>query len=243
MMPVLPTLGTGILINSGQALAVGGLFSLLVSYGFILALAYCMGTAVAEVAEHMPVNGGTVVNHSYLRWYSLAMLVPFETTNSIANLGLLVPHPQLAIRVSLMLYAIVGLDMLPERMLKLQALWTILNLVTTVGLLGVSVFLGVHQAPGTAAIFIFSVTSGLSILFLSSCMLCNWDRAPTVFRRRSRSGVPSIVNGLTVGSFPLALGDLMILGFAGMVSFSLLCIGHWLNPRLHGPSSPGSGPG
>ena len=91
-MAFLPTLGTGLFIGSGQALAAGGPLSLLLSYGFISVLVYCMGTAVAEVAAHMPMSGGTMVNHnyryssshlafsmSYLRWYSLAMLVPFES--------------------------------------------------------------------------------------------------------------------------------------------------------------------
>lgn len=239
MVAVLPTLGTGILVNSGQALEVGCPFSLLTSYWFIFASISCIGLAVAEIAERMPVNGGMIVNHSYLRRYSLTMLVSFEATNSIISLGLFAPHPQL-------ISAICGLGMLPEEMFKkLQALCILL--IMTVGLLVLSVFLSVRQASGMATIFISSVTVGMPVLFLFSRSLCTqsgWDNAPTVFRGH-KSGVLSTVNELAASSFQRVPEDLMILVYTGMVSLSLLYFGHWQNSRLHGASSLGSrlGPG
>lgn len=88
VVAVLPTPGTGILVNSGQTLEVGCPFSLLMPYWFIFALISYVGMAVAEIAERMPVNGGTIVNHSYLRRYSLTMLVWSKTTNIIVSPGL-----------------------------------------------------------------------------------------------------------------------------------------------------------
>ena len=162
-MAFLPTLGTGLFIGSGQALAAGGPLSLLLSYGFISVLVYCMGTAVAEVAAHMPMSGGTMVNHnyryssshlafsmSYLRWYSLAMLVPFEITNGIVNLGLFVPGSEVAVRVSLMAAVIVGFNMLPEKPFKRsESLFTFLKLLATTGLLILTIVLGIRGVPGT----------------------------------------------------------------------------------------------
>lgn len=169
-MAILPTLGTGILVNSGQALEAGCPFSLLMAYWFIFALIPGVGMAVAESADRMPVNGGTIVNRSYLRRYSLTMLVPFETTNSIASPGLFAPHPQL-------ISAIFGLGMLPEEMFKkLQALCILL--ITTVSLLVLSVFLSVRQASGTATVFIRSVTVGIPVLFLFSRSLCTVGPGP-----------------------------------------------------------------
>lgn len=214
-------------------------FSLLMSYWFIFALISYVGVAVAEITERMPVNGGTIVNHSYLRRYSLTMLVWSETTNIIVSPGLFAPHPQL-------ISTICGFGMLPGEMFKkLQA--SCILLITTVGLLVLSVFLSVRQASDTATIFISSVTVGIPVLFLFSRALCaqsGCDHAPTVFRRH-KSGVLSIVNRLAASSLQQVPEDLVILVYTGMISLSLLYFGHWQNSRLHGASSLGSflGPG
>lgn len=161
MMAVFPTLGTGLFVGSGQALAAGGPLSLLLSYGFISVLVYCFGTALAEVAAHVPISGGTMVNHnyryssshlafsiSYLRWYSLAILVPFEITNAIVNLGLFVPESRVAMRVSIMAVVIVCFNLLPEKPFKgTETMFALVKLATTIGLMGLTIFLGVRGVP------------------------------------------------------------------------------------------------
>ncbi len=103
-MAVGPTLGTGLFIGAGQALAIGGPASLLISYVFLSLLTYFMTTTVAEVAIYSPSRHGSMIANGFrylpsslglatatLRWYSLALLVPYETTTAMVNLGLWKP--------------------------------------------------------------------------------------------------------------------------------------------------------
>lgn len=165
-MGMVPTVGTGLFVATGQALAVGGPASLLISFGFISILVYCMATAVAEISAHSPVRNGTMVRHGYrygsqslgfsmgyLRWYSLAMLVPFELTTASVNLGLWSPGPKIAIRVSLMTVIMVGFNLLPEHAFKRsESLFTALKLFLIAGMLIFSIVLVSGGVPGTPAL-------------------------------------------------------------------------------------------
>lgn len=57
MIAIGGTIGTGLFVGSGQALARGGPAFLLVAYCLISALVYGVVTAVAEIATYMPVSG------------------------------------------------------------------------------------------------------------------------------------------------------------------------------------------
>ena len=162
-MIVGPTLGTGLFIGSGPALAAGGPLSLLLSYIFISVLAYCLTTAIAEVAAHMPADDGTSVTHTYqygwshlgfalgyLRWYSFAMMVPFEITNAMINIGLWEPGVHVALRVTIVCLVISGFNLLPERLFKRsEVVFTGLKIFTTVGLVILSLVLA--SIPGSPA--------------------------------------------------------------------------------------------
>jgi amino acid permease len=60
-MAVGPTLGTGLFIGAGEALAIGGPASLLISYVFLSLLTYFMATTVAEVAIYSPSRHGSPI--------------------------------------------------------------------------------------------------------------------------------------------------------------------------------------
>ncbi|PYH95987.1 hypothetical protein BO71DRAFT_448962 [Aspergillus ellipticus CBS 707.79] len=162
-MAIIPTFGTGLFIGAGQALAAGGPASLLVSYILISGLAYCLTTANAEIAAHRPAPHGTLVAHGfeygsshlgfslgYLRWYSLAMMVPFEITTAMVNLGLWSPEPRMAVRLSIVTVLIILFNMLPQRAFRrTETLFTGLKIVTTAGLALCSLFLAIRGLPGT----------------------------------------------------------------------------------------------
>lgn len=164
IMAVSPTLGTGLFIGSGQALAVGGPASLLFAYVFISLLVYCLTTAAAEIAAHMPVRDGTMLTHTYrygsahlgfalgyLRWYSLALLVPFEVTNAMVNLALWEPGTQVTIRIGIITTIVFIFNMLPEKMFKRsEAFFTGVKLATTMGLILLSIFLAARGVPDTS---------------------------------------------------------------------------------------------
>ncbi|KAH8424616.1 putative proline permease [Aspergillus melleus] len=163
-MAVGPTLGTGLFIGSGQALAVGGPATLLAAYVFISLLVYCLTTAAAEIAAHMPVRDGTMLSHTYrygsihlgfalgyLRWYTLALLASFEIINAMVNLTLWEPGTRVTIRIAIVAGVIFLFNMLPERVFKrTEAFFTGVKLLTTIGLILLSIFLAARGIPGTS---------------------------------------------------------------------------------------------
>ncbi|KAJ5731936.1 hypothetical protein N7493_003417 [Penicillium malachiteum] len=130
-MAVGPTLGTGLFLAGGQALAVGGPASLLLSYIFLSLLVYFMATSVAEVATFRPTQHGAIIMQGFqylnesvgfatasLRWYTLAMFVPYELTTAMVSVGLWQPGGNIAVHLLLVTFAVVGLNMLPDRLFK-----------------------------------------------------------------------------------------------------------------------------
>ncbi|KAJ5974127.1 hypothetical protein N7481_011337 [Penicillium waksmanii] len=161
-MAVGPTLGTGLFIGAGQALAIGGPASLLISYVFLSLLTYLMATTVAEVAIYSPSRHGSMVANGFrylpsslglatatLRWYSLALLVPYETTTAMVNLGLWKPGSTVAIRLFIITSVIVGFNFLPERTFRgTEQLFTRIKIGTMICLLVLSLSIGMGGATG-----------------------------------------------------------------------------------------------
>ncbi|KAL2872339.1 putative proline permease [Aspergillus lucknowensis] len=160
-MTINPTLGTGLFIGTGQALAVGGPASLIFAYLFLSTLIYCVTTAIAEVSSHSLARNGAMVGHtyhyvsghlgfavSYLRLCSLSVLVPFEVTTAMVNLGLWTPGPDIALRMGIVIAVIFAFNMLPDRVFRRsQAFFTGLKLVTTVGLIIISCYIAIRNNP------------------------------------------------------------------------------------------------
>jgi amino acid permease len=161
-MAVGPTLGTGLFIGAGEALAIGGPASLLISYVFLSLLTYFMATTVAEVAIYSPSRHGSMVANGFrylpsslglatatLRWYSLALLVPYETTTAMVNLGLWKPGSTVAIRLFIITCVIVGFNFLPERTFRgTEQLFTRIKIGTMIFLLVLSLSIGMGGATG-----------------------------------------------------------------------------------------------
>jgi amino acid transporter len=161
-MAIGPTLGTGLFIGAGQALAVGGPASLLLSYILLSFLTFSMTTSVAEVSTHMPSQHGTLVTNgylymsssvafasAYLRWYSLALFVPYEITTAMVNLGLWKPGSVIAIRLLIITTIVVGCNFLPERTFKSsERLFSWIKISTTASLFVLSLALGLGGADG-----------------------------------------------------------------------------------------------
>ncbi|KAJ5215710.1 uncharacterized protein N7498_002117 [Penicillium cinerascens] len=161
-MAVGPTFGTGVFIGAGQALAIGGPASLLISYIFLSLLTYFMATTAAEVATYTPSQHGTLVTNvfrymtpsmgvaaGFLRWYTLAMFVPYEITTAMVNLGLWNPGATVAIRLSIITAIVLGFNYLPERFFRRsEQLFTKIKIGTTICLLVLSLSIGIGGATG-----------------------------------------------------------------------------------------------
>ncbi|KAL4917254.1 amino acid permease/ SLC12A domain-containing protein [Aspergillus aurantiobrunneus] len=162
-MTVSPSLGTGLFVGTGQALAAGGPASLILSYSFISTLVYCVTSAIAEISTHSLTRNGAMIAHayhytsshagfsiSYLRWIALAVLVPFEVTTAMVNLGLWEPGSSVALRMGAVMGVIFFFNMLPEKIFRRsQTLFTGIKVITTIGLIIVSFYLSIRAAqPG-----------------------------------------------------------------------------------------------
>jgi len=157
-----PTLGTGLFISAGQALAIGGPASLLISYVFLSLLTYFTATTAAEVAIHTPSRHGTMVTNAFrymtpsmgvaagfLRWYTLAVFVPYETTTAMVNIGLWNPGSAIAARLSVITTIVVGFNYLPEGFFRRsEQLFTKIKIGTLVCLLVLSLSIGLGGATG-----------------------------------------------------------------------------------------------
>ncbi|KAF7517309.1 hypothetical protein PCG10_001324 [Penicillium crustosum] len=155
-MAVGPTIGTGLFIGAGQALAVGGPASLLLSYIVLSFLTFVMTTSLAEVSTHMPFQHGTLVTNgylyissslafasAYLRWYTLALFVPYEITSAMVNLGLWKPGSTIAIRLAIITIIVVGFNFLPEKLFKSsERLFTAIKIGTMATLFVLTLALG-----------------------------------------------------------------------------------------------------
>ncbi|CAI7664299.1 unnamed protein product [Penicillium viridicatum] len=150
-MAVGPTIGTGLFIGAGQALAVGGPASLLLSYIILSFLTFVMTTSLAEVSTHRPSQHGTLVTNgyflafasAYLRWYTLALFVPYEITSAMVNLGLWKPGSKVAIRLAIITVIVVGFNFLPEKLFKSsERLFTVIKIGTMATLFVLTLALG-----------------------------------------------------------------------------------------------------
>ena len=155
MMALGGTIGTGLFVGSGQALAIGGPLSLLLGYIFISVLVYCLVTGIAEVGAYMPVHGGTMSYHGfryvsrsmgfamgYLYWYSLGILVPYEIVAASMVIEYWHSGVHIAVWITIMLVVIVLLNFMPVRAYGETEFWFAgIKIITLIGLLLLSFIL------------------------------------------------------------------------------------------------------
>lgn len=149
------TIGTGLFVASGQALAIGGPGSLLIGYLIISALVYCLVSAIAEIGSYLPVHGGTMSYHGfryvsrslgfamgYLYWYSLGILVPYEVTAASLVIGYWDSNIHIGVWITIMLVVIVALNFLPVKFYGETEFWfASVKIITLIGLLLLSFIL------------------------------------------------------------------------------------------------------
>ncbi|KAF9889371.1 alpha-1,4-glucan branching enzyme [Aspergillus nanangensis] len=149
------SIGTGLFVGSGQALAVGGPASLFMSYCFVACVVYGVVTALAEVAAYLPTHGGTMGFYGYryasrsfgfamgyLYWYSMGILVPYEIVAGAVVIDYWQTDLNVAIWISILLVVIVALNFLPVKFYGETEFWfASIKVITLFGLLIVSFIL------------------------------------------------------------------------------------------------------
>ncbi|KAJ9197268.1 hypothetical protein DTO021D3_3578 [Paecilomyces variotii] len=127
-MDIDATIGAGFLLGAGQALAVGGPASLLMSYVFISALSHCILTAVAEVGAYLPMQGAGLSAYASryvspsmgfsmgaLHWYGLGVAVPYQLTAMSSFVRYWMPDINSAIPLTISLASVVGMNFMPQQ--------------------------------------------------------------------------------------------------------------------------------
>ncbi|KAF2226111.1 AAT family amino acid transporter [Elsinoe ampelina] len=161
MIAIGGTIGTGLFVGSGQALAIGGPAFLLIAYCLTSFLVYGVVTAVAEVGTYLPVQGSSTayfcsrfVSRSlgfalgWLYFYSFGILVAYEITaaNIVINYWPNSIHP--AVWITLMLIVIVGLNFCPVGIYAETEFWFAgVKVAMIIGLLLLSLILMLGGGP------------------------------------------------------------------------------------------------
>lgn len=175
------TIGTGLFVGSGVALARGGPAFLILAFCIISFLVYCIVTAITEVAAYLPTPGSSMnlfayryANRSlgfslgYLYFYSLGILVPYEITAAGLVIDYWHPPAHIAVWLSLMIVVIVGLNCFPVGIYGETEFWFAgTKVIMMLGLLIMSIVLFWGGGPNHDRLgFRYWVTPGATNTYL-----------------------------------------------------------------------------
>ncbi|KAF4984882.1 hypothetical protein FZEAL_35 [Fusarium zealandicum] len=161
MIAIGGAIGTSLFLGTAQVLRVGGPLFLLISYGVLSVLVYCIVTGIAETATYLPVPGGTMayyghkyVSHSmgfaigYLYWYSLGILIPYELVASTLLIDFWGPVVSPAVWITVIYATIVILNFLPVRVFGECEFWSAgMKIILILGLIFLSIVLFFGGGP------------------------------------------------------------------------------------------------
>ncbi|KAI1071404.1 hypothetical protein LB507_005396 [Fusarium sp. FIESC RH6] len=154
-------IGTSRFLGTAQVLRVGGPLFLLISYGVLSALVYCIVTGIAEVATYLPVPGGTMAYYGhkyvsrsmgfamgYLYWYSLGILIPYEFVASTLLIDYWGPTVSPAVWISIIYVVIVFVNLFPVRVFGECEFWSAgMKILLILGLIFLSIILFFGGGP------------------------------------------------------------------------------------------------
>ncbi|KAI1918237.1 hypothetical protein LOZ58_006061 [Ophidiomyces ophidiicola] len=149
MMALGGTIGTGLFVGSGQALAIGGPAFLLGAYIFIGTLVLMVVTAIAEIGTYLPVHGANMSYYGYryvsrslgfalgyLYWYSMGILVPNEIVAGALIIEYWQTNIHIAVWITILLVVILALNALPVQWYGESEFWfASLKVIMLLGLL------------------------------------------------------------------------------------------------------------
>ncbi|KAJ4127687.1 hypothetical protein NW768_007958 [Fusarium equiseti] len=154
-------IGTSLFLGTAQVLRVGGPLFLMISYGVLSALVYCIVTGIAEVATYLPVPGGTMAYYGhkyvsrsmgfamgYLYWYSLGILIPYEFVASTLLIDYWGPAVSPAVWISIIYVVIVFVNLFPVRVFGECEFWSAgMKILLILGLIFLSIILFFGGGP------------------------------------------------------------------------------------------------
>ncbi|KAF9893680.1 hypothetical protein FE257_009848 [Aspergillus nanangensis] len=161
MLAIGGAIGTGLFVGTGQALAIGGPGPLLLSYCIICMMAYGIFTATGEMSSYLPVPGCSIAYFAnrfvskslgfamgWLYWYSFSIITAYGVTAAALVINYWPNNVPIAVWISVMLFVIVGLNLLPVRYYGETEFWfASLKVFMILGLLILSVVLCLGGGP------------------------------------------------------------------------------------------------
>lgn len=161
MIAIGGTVGTGLFVGSGQALAAGGPALLFVSYSLTSMLVYAIATAVIEVATFLPIPGGSMaywatryVSRSlgfalgWLYFYSFGILIAYEITAASIVISYWPNNIHIAVWITILLVVIIGLNLSPVGVFGETEFWfASIKVMMIIGLLIISLVLMLGGGP------------------------------------------------------------------------------------------------
>ncbi|KAL7629023.1 hypothetical protein AAE478_000541 [Parahypoxylon ruwenzoriense] len=155
------TIGTGLFVGTGQALATAGPAFLFSAYLVICCLIYCIVTTVIEVAAYLPVRGMSVAYYGnrivspslgfalgWLYWYTWGVSVAYEITAAAVVIDYWPNTVPTAVWITVMLVLIVALNFFPVKVYGESEFWfASIKVFAIIGLLILSVVLFFGGGP------------------------------------------------------------------------------------------------
>lgn len=161
MIAIGGTIGTGLFVGIGQALAISGPLNLLLAYVTICFFVYCIMTATTEISSYLPIPGSSMAYYGsrfvskslgfamgWLYFYSFGILVAYEITAAALVIDYWPNQVHIAVWITVMLVVIVALNFAPVGAYAETEFWFASTKVFMIlGLLILSIVLCFGGAP------------------------------------------------------------------------------------------------
>ncbi|OMP82721.1 putative proline-specific permease put4 [Diplodia seriata] len=161
MIAIGGSIGTGLFVGTGQALAIGGPGIVLLAYCLTAILVYGVVTAVIEVGAYLPLSGSSTASFcsrfvspslgfalGWLYFYSFGIIVAYEITAAAIVIDYWPNNIHVAVWISIMMIVIIALNLSPVGIYAETEFWfASLKVIMIVGLLLLSLILFLGGGP------------------------------------------------------------------------------------------------
>ncbi|KAJ6441625.1 Proline-specific permease [Purpureocillium lavendulum] len=161
MMAIGGTVGTGLFVGSGQALAIAGPGFLLLSYTVMSCMIYGIVTAVIEVGTYLPITGSTMAYYAnrfvspslgfalgWLYFYSFGIILAYEITAASIVINYWPNNVHSAVWITIIIVVIITLNFSPVGIYAESEFWfASMKVLMLIGLLILSVVLVLGGGP------------------------------------------------------------------------------------------------
>ncbi|ORY24876.1 amino acid permease [Naematelia encephala] len=157
------TIGTGLFLSSGNALANGGPLGLVLGYALIGFVCFCVMTALGEMIAYMPIEGGiiTLANRivdpafatalSFNYAYCYLFILPAEISAAAVLINYWITSVNNAVWITIGIVLVVGINLMGAKFYGETEFWfASIKVLTIVGLIIVSIVIDCGGGPASS---------------------------------------------------------------------------------------------